>query len=89
MTEQVRSVGEELGYQSWKLLVPYLAWLGMGSLIIRLHAVPLWLLPPGSPQIVQFVVAWVFPVCAALLLHRFPESLARRMLMPDQDHHLR
>lgn len=61
----------------------------MGTPIILLHAVPLWLLPPGSPQIVQFVVAWVFPVGAALLLLRFPESLARRMLMPDKDHHLR
>ena len=60
----------------------------MGTPIILLHAVPLWLLPDSVPQIVEFVAAWLFPVCVALLLLRFPESLARRTLMPDKDHHL-
>lgn len=60
----------------------------MGTPIILLHAVPLWLLPASVPQIVEFVAAWVFPICVALVLLRFPNSLARRVLMPDKDHHL-
>lgn len=60
----------------------------MGTPIILLHAVPLWLLPPSVPQIVEFIAGWVFPICVALLLLRFPDSLARRALMPDKDHHL-
>lgn len=60
----------------------------MGTPIILLHAVPLWLLPDSVPQIVEFVAACIFPVAVALVLLRFPNSLARRTLMPDKDHHL-
>ncbi|MCU1547568.1 MAG: acyltransferase 3 [Arthrobacter sp.] len=60
----------------------------MGTPIILLHTVPLWLLPNSVPQILEFVAAWVFPISVALLLLRFPESLARRILMPDKNHHL-
>lgn len=60
----------------------------MGTPIILLHAVPLWLLPDSVPQIVEFVAACVFPVTVALALLRFPNSVARRALMPDKDHHL-
>lgn len=60
----------------------------MGTPLILLHAVPLWLLPDSVPQIVEFVAAWVLPVSVALLLLKFPDSLARRTLMPDKDHHL-
>jgi fucose 4-O-acetylase-like acetyltransferase len=60
----------------------------MGTPVMLLHAVPLWLLPDSVPQIVEFVAAWLFPVSVALLLLRSPDSLARRTLMPDKDHHL-
>jgi acyltransferase len=60
----------------------------MGTPIILLHAVPLWLLPNSVPEILEFVSAWVFPISVALLLLRFPDSLARRILMPDKNHHL-
>ena len=60
----------------------------MGTPIILLHAVPLWLLPDSVPQIAEFVAACIFPVLVALILLRFPGSLARRTLMPDKDHHL-
>jgi acyltransferase len=60
----------------------------MGTPVILLHAVPLWLLPDSVPQFVEFVAAWLFPISVALLLLRFPDSVARRTLMPDKDHHL-
>jgi acyltransferase len=60
----------------------------MGTPVILLHAVPLWLLPDSVPQILEFVAAWAFPISVALLLLRYPESLVRRVLMPDKDHHL-
>ncbi|MEO5779312.1 acyltransferase family protein [Arthrobacter sp. PAMC25284] len=60
----------------------------MGTPVILLHAVPLWLLPDSVPQTVKFVLAWAFPVCVALALLRFPNSWARRTLMPDKNHHL-
>ena len=60
----------------------------MGTPLILLHAVPLWLLPDSVPQIVEFVAAWILPISVALLLLKFPDSLARRTLMPDKDHHL-
>lgn len=60
----------------------------MGTPIILLHAVPLWLLPDSVPQIVEFVAACIFPVTVALVLLRFPDSVARRTLMPDKGHHL-
>lgn len=60
----------------------------MGTPIILLHAVPLWLLPESVPQTVKFVAALAFPICVALALLRYPDSVARRALMPDKDHHL-
>jgi low affinity Fe/Cu permease len=60
----------------------------MGTPVILLHAVPLWLLPDSVPHMVKFAAAWVLPISVALFLLRFPGSVVRRTLMPDKDHHL-
>lgn len=130
-----RTVAEDIRYQSWKLLVPYFAWLGIlavpyfarlmlghqkvpdlggraldllwcgergiapftafwfmtalyvGTVLFRiLMKAPRWV--DSAPHMIKFVAAWVFPISVAWVLLRFPDSVARRTLMPDKDHHL-
>jgi len=76
-----RALGEKTGRAITRVVQ-------MGTPVILLHAVPLWLLPDSVPHLIKFVAAWVVPISVAWVLLRFPDSVARRTLMPDKDHHL-
>ena len=59
----------------------------VGTVLFRiLMKAPRWV--DSVPHMIKFVAAWVFPISVAWVLLRFPDSVARRTLMPDKDHHL-